>query len=418
MVCRHKYVSNAVINWNRTTSIGKRSLDCSLGVIPFSHFRNQLILKQEQLQEMLNEASTEIADVTEELQQQHGDFATDIVEEDNIIEEYVDDDSEVYEPEQLFDVSVEPADDADMTEEISPRYRQLEDKREDIIKLIDKIEKRNELLLEQFKPKAKIKGEKSAKRKQSKSYGVVPVERNEELKYKKQTPLLVMQPARRADSSNSIKGNGVVIFSSAHKCDVCDQRFPTDFRLKRHVQLNHPIATPLACCNQIFDYLREYQKHQRSAHPRSIVCAYCGKILKSSKTYLVHKRTHQDVSQRKFKCTYPDCNKAFNFKIHLENHERCHSGDKPFHCNRCTASFRQAYQLTLHNRRHDGIVNNQCPMCRTTFKSKKQLENHEKECDLRAAMAIYDESQESSSLKNDDNLSDDRGSSDELWELQ
>lgn len=326
------------------------------------HFRNLLIQNQEQLQGMLNEVCN---------------TSTDDLMEEEIIEEYLDDVNSMDDSLMTYEAD---SDEMHIFEVSVPSVAQLEDKTDKsaIIKLIDAIEERNQIILESTKPRVRIKGQKSARAKQSKHKSIRTVLRKELLKFEPQMPLLILKPLHEAEASSS-KTGAIVLYSQAHKCNVCTQEFSTYFQLKRHQGLSHPLETPMTCCSQMFNYLIDYQKHQRSAHPRSIVCPFCGKILKSRKTFLVHKRCHQNFSERKFKCQFLDCNKAFNFKIHLENHERCHSGEKPFKCNRCSASFRQVYQLTLHNRKHDGI---QCSKCRTRLKSKTQLQDHEKNCNI------------------------------------
>lgn len=301
-------------------------------------------------------------------------ISTDDLIEEEIIEEYLDDDSLTYE--------------ADLDETQIPIISNKADNSA-IIKLIDEIEERNQKILESTKSRVRIKGQKAAKTRQSKRENSRTVLRNEELKFKPQVPLLILKPMNEAEALTN-KTGGIVLYSQPHKCNVCSQEFSSDFRLKRHQELSHPLETPMMCCSQTFNYMKDYKQHHRSAHPRSVICPYCGKILKSRKTFLVHKRSHQNVSERKFKCQYVDCNKAFNFKIHLENHERCHSGDKPFKCNKCSASFRQVYQLTLHNRKHDGIVI-QCSKCRIRLKSKNQLQAHEKNCIIEAAKQTNEE---------------------------
>jgi uncharacterized C2H2 Zn-finger protein len=166
-----------------------------------------------------------------------------------------------------------------------------------------------------------------------------------------------------------------IAFVSEKECKVCGQKFNSDFRLQQHQMTSHPLPNPITCCNQVFELMNDYRKHQTSVHPVLIECKQCGKKLKSKKTYLVHKRSHQDVTVRRFKCSHPNCQKAFSFKIHLENHERTHSGEKPFQCSICSASFKQSYQLTVHSRKHNASI--KCSSCKMKFSLKIQLENHQ-----------------------------------------
>lgn len=266
-----------------------------------------------------------------------------------IIEEYLDE-----------DVLAQDDDDQEEFECITfPSIRDLQDtsNNDEIIRIIDEIQEKNEIILESSKPHVTLKKNKNE---------VVETRtvQREELIYDKSAPKLIMKP-------NEGSG-GIIIFMNEKICDICDQKFSTDYRLEQHKILTHPLKEPITCCGQVFDIMREFKKHQSSVHPVTVECDECGKKLKNKKTLLIHKKTHRDVGDRAYKCSYTNCNKAFNFRIHLENHERVHSGEKPFKCSLCPVSFKQRHQLNSHKRKHE------VPGKDSTEKEEKSQDN---ECD-------------------------------------
>lgn len=165
------------------------------------------------------------------------------------------------------------------------------------------------------RPKTKLKMSK-----------VQPVERTEELKFEVQVPKLIMRPAQPNESLED-DSRGLILYAVEDKCEICNETFQSSLKLKRHQLEFHPLPEPITCCDQVFMFNSEHKKHCATAHPKTLACPYCSKVLKSRKTLLVHKKTHQNVLDRKFKCNHPQCAKAFNFKLHLENHERTHTGE-------------------------------------------------------------------------------------------
>ena len=55
------------------------------------------------------------------------------------------------------------------------------------------------------------------------------------------------------------------------------------------------------------------------------------------------------ISQYKFMCRY--CEKRFARRLHLDDHERIHTGEKPYRCQICKQGFAQKTNLKTHMRK-------------------------------------------------------------------
>ena len=74
------------------------------------------------------------------------------------------------------------------------------------------------------------------------------------------------------------------------------------------------------------------------------------------------KRSRYKTSQR---CQF--CPKEFKKVSHLREHERVHTGVRPFKCDACGKSFTHSSSLCAHKRTHTGDRPFKCDVCGISF---------------------------------------------------
>lgn len=72
-------------------------------------------------------------------------------------------------------------------------------------------------------------------------------------------------------------------------------------------------------------------------------------------------------------CKY--CDKKFNIKHHLKNHEKTHENDKPFHCKECVRQFINQDALNRHSLVHKN-TEYICDFCQKVYHNKFSLREH------------------------------------------
>lgn len=81
--------------------------------------------------------------------------------------------------------------------------------------------------------------------------------------------------------------------------------------------------------------------------------------------------------RRKFHCSHCGNGKSFKTKSHLQRHILTHTGEKPYHCNRCGSKFNQSSSLRNHIIAiHTKEYPHYCPNCGKGFLMPALLQKH------------------------------------------
>lgn len=209
-----------------------------------------------------------------------------------------------------------------------------------------------------------------------------PVPRNEEVKFEKVTPKLVLtadyliaKEALRSGNANDVPSSGSL------KCSKCSSSFSSEAELKMHIN-DHVLDAEQKCskCKASFKLSTNYNKHVASCQMIQFICQHCGIKLKTRIQWRSHLRNHD--KRLKYKCPYEGCEKIFRVKHHLNNHlrSRVHLDEAPFVCSYCNSRFRQKHALTLHIRKHNGDFKT-CDQCKSAFLTAALLKKHQASCD-------------------------------------
>ena len=163
------------------------------------------------------------------------------------------------------------------------------------------------------------------------------------------------------------------------KCKLCNQVCKQGNASTKHLckeEINNSNANHFCnTCEKCYKTKSSFSNH--SCRPSEVIkknktCEICKKTFKTKEHLRQHQRSHS--GEKPFLCV--SCGKGFTQQGNLIKHMRIHAGTRMFLCEVCSRPFMTKGALTEHSRTHSDEKQYKCEICQKSFRHKHGLDNH------------------------------------------
>ncbi|XP_070255191.1 zinc finger protein 526 [Myotis yumanensis] len=243
-------------------------------------------------------------------------------------------------------------------------------------------------------------------------------------------PFRCSQCQRSFSSANRLLAHGRAHVGGTHECTTCFKVFKKASSLEQHLRLHRGEARYLCVdcgrgfsteltlvahrrahtsnplhrcrCGKTFSNMTKFLYHRRThagksgvppltpgasltpaepmppppppTPPAQLPCPQCSKSFASASRLSRHRRTVHGPPERRHCCGV--CGKGFKKLVHVHNHLRTHTGERPFQCHSCGKTFASLANLSRHQLTHTGVRPYQCLDCGKRFTQSSNLQQH------------------------------------------
>lgn len=243
-------------------------------------------------------------------------------------------------------------------------------------------------------------------------------------------PFRCGQCQRSFSSANRLLAHGRAHVGGTHECTTCFKVFKKASSLEQHLRLHRGEARYLCVdcgrgfsteltlvahrrahtsnplhrcrCGKTFSNMTKFLYHRRThagksgvppltagasltpaepmppppppTPPTQLPCPQCSKSFASASRLSRHRRTVHGPPERRHCCGV--CGKGFKKLVHVHNHLRTHTGERPFQCHSCGKTFASLANLSRHQLTHTGVRPYQCLDCGKRFTQSSNLQQH------------------------------------------